>query len=257
MEGSLRSLGFIRSQLNAGRYASWCEFRATGPSGLHSETPYILPTSMSNSALALELAEQFCKVADRIHGLYLDATMGMGTLAQHHAAWDIARLNALEKAGELTDPSQLNPTIAYAGKARGEEGELHSTSMHELISRNFPNGTNWRFLANMCVVAIYQYWEYEYRGRIADALQCEKNKVVHPVLGELRQLRRSIIHNGGRAVHEVGRSEVLPAFAKGVEIALTPEHIHDIAAHVQDAAREASRGASPEPAARVCCARAR
>ena len=204
---------------------------------------------MSNSVLALELAEQFCEVADRIQGLYLDATMAMGTLAQNYAEWDIARLRALEEAGELTHPSQLNPTITYSGTARGVEGELHTTSMHELITRNFANGTNWRFLANMCVVATYQYWEDEYRGRIADALKCTKNEVIHPVFGELRQLRRSIIHNGGRAVREVGRSKVLPSFGEGEEIILSPEHIHDLAAHVQDAAREASRGASSDPAA--------
>ena len=70
---------------------------------------------------------------------------------------------------------------------------------------------------------IYQYWEDHYRGIIAECLGKQKNEIKVPLFGDLRDLRRSIIHNHGRAIPEVEHSEVLIWFKEGDPIQLTQD----------------------------------
>ena len=52
---------------------------------------------------------------------------------------------------------------------------LHETTIGEYKRRNEDGGQNWVFLANVCLVGIYQYWEDHFRKEIASALAEERS----------------------------------------------------------------------------------
>jgi len=181
-------------------------------------------------------------------GVYLDATVAMGELAKQYMQWDSERLSELSQRAEVPDPREFNPYLSYTGEEDGQTISLHDTTVHELIRRNTVHGTNWTFLASMCLVSIYQFWEDVYRGRLADSLGVNKNELAHPVFGELRHLRRSIVHNKSRALPEVQRAKSLPAFQDGQPIALTYEMLRIVVREVEAAARQLAKGPHPESA---------
>lgn len=105
---------------------------------------------------------------------------------------------------------------------------LHQVPISDYIERNDPNGRNILLLANLSLVAVYQYWEDHYRQDIATCLKKEKNDIVSPIMGDLRTLRRSIIHNKGRAVPEIKSCEVIKWFNEGNSINITKERFEYI-----------------------------
>ena len=78
----------------------------------------------------------------------------------------------------------------------------------------------YRFVGNMIVVLLYQYWESYFRPRIAAILNEEPSDVKVPVIGDLRHIRNSIIHHGSIANADIERCEILKWFAPGDEISI-------------------------------------
>ena len=94
-------------------------------------------------------------------------------------------------------------------------------------------------------MSIYQFWEDQYRQDIAAALdKAEKNELRVPVMGDLRYLRQSIIHNSGIAVSDVERCEVLRWFRRGERIALTQDQMKRIVREVKGAIGDVAEQAS-------------
>ena len=50
--------------------------------------------------------------------------------------------------------------------------------------------------ARAFIVFIYQLWDDEYRGAIADSLSVKKNRIECPLMGDFRLVRNLIIHKG-------------------------------------------------------------
>jgi hypothetical protein len=160
----------------------------------------------------------------------------MGGHAHYLMDSDIARLEELQKSGQLT-PETFNPPVTYTGQIAGKDADLHSSTLHAIIARNAPGGSNWIFLAQMCVAAAYDYWEDHYRKAIAEALGLSKNDLVDDAFGELANLRHAIVHNGGWATSKVAANKILPRFNVGELVNLTPQHIHDLMDAVKAAAQ--------------------
>ena len=98
--------------------------------------------------------------------------------------------------------------------------------------RNVENGLNSWFIGNMAVIAIYQYWEDNFRGTIAESLGRTKDELQSSIFGDIRHLRRSIIHNGGYALQELENSEVLRWFQKGEHIYIDNEKFRQLVEEV-------------------------
>jgi hypothetical protein len=50
---------------------------------------------------------------------------------------------------------------------------------------------------------LYQYWDDKYRGSIEKAARLPKDSIKSNVWGDIRNLRRSIIHKRGIAIDDV------------------------------------------------------
>lgn len=187
----------------------------------------------------MDKLEEFQSLVDKIYGVYMDSTEGFHlvrrkTIASEEQAQEYitkALISRPEYAHYTLAPSdEMTHWYSRPGKERhkGRSPHLHRCTLAKLKARNQPQGDNFRFVANMCLVTIYQYWDDYYRGTLAEALGCSPDSIKVPVFGDLRRLRRSIIHNRGIAIPEVRRCEVFRWFQPGEEIFLDRDRFEEI-----------------------------
>ena len=95
-----------------------------------------------------------------------------------------------------------------------------------------------KILENNSLVLIYHIWEDKYREAIASELGLEKNQIVHDTFGELRNVRRSIVHNQSRALKECEDNEILKRFNAGDFVVFTEQEAYDSFKAIKDALEE-------------------
>lgn len=170
---------------------------------------------------------EFEATVDAIYGCYLDSTSGFDQLRARMERLQGDSLRWLKKYHpELATMEYVNSAKFIYGKGHPtapDAVELHRCTQHQYKERNSPGGLNFVFIGNMALVAIYQFWEDSFRGQIAAYLDMPKRDLTEPVMGDIRRLRRSIIHHGGIALPEVERCEVLQWFRKGEVVYLDKE----------------------------------
>jgi hypothetical protein len=197
-----------------------------------------------NRQSAHEICDSFLNTVDNIYGVYLDATHGFGLVRQRvvDAQTNIASQHSVSMA-------HLDSITMTYGKGEDPDSpgavELHTITQGEVKARNERGGTNWIFLANVCLVSIYQYWEDHFREALATALGKSKYELLVPLMGDLRLYRMSIIHHRGIALREVERCEVLQWFRPGERIELTPDHMETIVLEINRAVRQIAEQADP------------
>jgi hypothetical protein len=188
-------------------------------------------------AVIEELVQCYCRDVDQVHGIFLDGTMAMGELARQYIQLHTAHLDKLQDDDRPIRLDEIDPTVVYMGQVDNAPTELHSTTLDSLITRNMPSGDNWVFLGQMCIVQIYQLWEDHYRQRLAHALGVAKSEIQAEVFGELKGLRNSIIHHGGRAKPSIANLRILRSFPVGDMVALGPHDMRDLVAAVKRGSR--------------------
>ncbi len=186
-----------------------------------------------------ERCREFLAVVDSIYGVYLDATHGFGLVYERI-------LNAQQDRAARTHTSIEDQDSLPLWYGIGDPPDdpdaaaLHAVTQGECKARNIRGGDNWIFLANVCLVSIYQFWEDQFREAIAAALGKDKNELPVPVMGDIRHLRHSILHNGGTATSDVERCKVLRWFRRGERIALTADQVQTTVYEIQRAIQEIS-----------------
>jgi len=83
------------------------------------------------------------------------------------------------------------------------------------------NGLDRKLMSNLCLVAIYQLWEDEYRKKIAEEKGIETNKLLIDILGDIRLIRIAIIHNNSKLISDFKRIKVLEFIKDREDIYLT------------------------------------
>ena len=154
--------------------------------------------------------EEYIQIIDKVYGLFLDATFAFPT---HRKDF----IKNQERASELTHLSieKLDALpITYGIGAPGEPKsvDLHRTTQGDLKKRNEKNGYNTKIIGNLCLCEIYHYWEDHYRKEIAGYLDLSKKELLSDIFGDIRNYRRSIIHNKGIAIKEVNNNKLLKWF---------------------------------------------
>ena len=88
------------------------------------------------------------------------------------------------------------------------------------------------------LVLIYHIWEDKYRGIIAQEYGVKKNQIIHETFGELRNIRRSIIHNKSRALKECENNTKMKKFDEGSQIIFSEQEAYDSFKAIKDALDE-------------------
>ena len=74
----------------------------------------------------------------------------------------------------------------------------YRTRLSKLIEKSSKDGPNDQFIYSASIVLIYSLWEAEYRRRIATELGCRSEDLLHPALGDLKNIRHAILHASSR-----------------------------------------------------------
>jgi hypothetical protein len=158
-------------------------------------------------------ASEFLDEAAGFLGAYLDGEYGYALVLE--------RLNKTQ--AEMAPKLEMTVEQMDAADYLYGDGDPNLPDTKVLIkgtqlavkNRNALGGPNTIFLGRMVIVAIYQLWEDKYRALIAEALKVEKNALGSDLFGDLRQYRRSVVHNHSVAIPEVASNKVLKWFQPG------------------------------------------
>jgi|SRR5271157_3085774 len=115
---------------------------------------------------------------------------------------------------------------------------LHFCTIAEWKARNAPGGANFKAIGNLCLILIYQYWEDHYRSKIARQLGITRNEIAINIMGDLRILRRSIIHHHAVAENDIEKCQIINWFKIGDEIFLTEEQFEIVIRHIRQGTEE-------------------
>lgn len=180
---------------------------------------------------------EYMGVVDAIYGVYLDSTTGFRLLLKRLTEGQRTSLRMLKrKHPDLASVDYLDRTSFSYGRGDPNEPdsyELHRVSQGEVKARNSVGSANYRFIGNMALVALYQYWEDFYRSRIAEYLGKKRDELQAAVMGDLRHLRRSVIHHRGIALPEVANCEVLTWFSPGEKVFVDGPKMEELVLHLK------------------------
>jgi hypothetical protein len=186
----------------------------------------------------MESVDEFERVVDYIYGVYLDSTTGYDKLREWLETNQKDTLSTLKDTHpELASIDYLDSVHMIYGEGdpnTSEAVELHRCTQKEYKDRNMEGGANFKFLGNMALVSLYQYWEDFHRGQVANELGIKKNDLKNPIMGDLRLVRISIIHHAGIALKEVEKCELLKWYKENDDIFIDKTKFEDVIFHVKN-----------------------
>jgi hypothetical protein len=175
-----------------------------------------------------EAIQELIAYAESTFGLFHDAAAGFG-----HFSLQISALVESEVKGGVERADALAFPLIFMDQNPVSGPALHKATLGEVIDRCSPHGPNEVFLGNMCLVALYTFWELESRHRIADALDIPLNNVRSDLFGDLRWLRHAVLHKHGKASIEVEKAKILTWFKVGDQIVVDRERLKQIVLHIR------------------------
>jgi hypothetical protein len=164
---------------------------------------------------------EFEEIVNMIVGVYYDATIGFDIYQD--------RLRKIQPNSSPSTSLSYGDTNPDDPVAKVE----HSALFSEVISRNTQTGSNFRFIGNMCLISIYQYWEDDYRKKIAELLGKKKNALKEPIMGDMRLLRNSIIHHRAITKKEVEECALLNWYKEGDQIFINKDQFKEKIKHIR------------------------
>ena len=178
-----------------------------------------------------QVFQEFNKIVDAIYGIYLDATTGFHLLKKYI---DNSQKHSRRKMKVEQEYLDSLPFFYGEGDPNvSKDPPLHKCTQGELKQRNSENGENFVFIGNMALVSLYQYWEDSFRQKIAESLGISKDIIKCDIMGDVRLIRRSIIHNKGVALPEINKCKLLKWFNPDDRIYIDKEKFKSIVSHVK------------------------
>ena len=183
-----------------------------------------------------ELWQEFGAHYDRLHAFYHDAVAGLVWFREKVAS-DQEVERARYGGGEF-DTAEFwdGKRLAY-DRLFGQDfvaSGLHVGTVRDARVRNEPDGSNFTTLANLCVIAFYDFWNDYLRREYCRAKGYDGNHeelrehASFDLWGDIRHLRNSIVHNQGVATDEVGLCKVIKWFQPGDQISISPERMRGV-----------------------------
>jgi hypothetical protein len=162
----------------------------------------------------------FLAEVNEIFGFYFDMCMACQ-----------AGLGAVQKLQAQLRASDDSPySVGDGPPIRSPDEELqrslHDTTLGGVKARLKDGGFDLQKAAESALVFTFHIWDEKYRGKINGP--DGKPKVDSDIMGDLRLIRNSIIHNKGVADSNVARCKIITRFKPGEKIVLTKFDIYAI-----------------------------
>lgn len=169
--------------------------------------------------------EPFLKIVEDVYGFYLDTTSAFYSWNKFIRE---TQIKASQKMNISIDELDKIPfTYGKGDPNKDASNRQHTCLQGELKERTAENGADYRQAANMCLVLIYQHWDFR-RKKIAHHFGIDENEIKSDIMGDIRYLRNSILKHEGVSNHEMTRCKILKWFKEGEEIKITPEQFEEI-----------------------------
>lgn len=175
---------------------------------------------------------EYLALVDVIYGIYLDSTAGYAEFSKSLTA---AQLQISKSIG-VDDMKLFEDKPFYFSNGDPNNNKtcvLHAATQREVIERNKENGLNYKTIANLCIVLIYQYWEDHFRKLIAEESGMNKDDLKVDIFRDLNSIRQSIIHHKGIAVDKIKKAKILRFFNAGDEIIFSKKEFDMVIAHIK------------------------
>lgn len=184
---------------------------------------------------------------DDLYGNYLDSTMGF--VANHKQM-----VEGQERAPSTVPPQTDLDSLAFF-YGHGDPNDpsnrlLHRTTQGDFKRRNAKGGRNHVRAAQLLVVLLYSFWEHDYRPRLAASLGlADADELKIPLFGDIRLLRRDVIHHQGVITKDTAtKLSVLAGFHEGNEITFTDRDIETLVRNIKAAMDElVVQAGGPDP----------
>ena len=153
---------------------------------------------------------EFLNRVDEINGFYLDASNACREFVRN---MEEGRAASSQRTGIPIDEMDKLP-FAYTENSETMDAMIfdHVTTQGEVRERNKRGGKNYKILSALCIVQIYDLWENYFREAIAKEKGVNKNDIEVDIMGDLAQLRHSILKHRGLAVEGVKRCKIINWF---------------------------------------------
>lgn len=193
---------------------------------------------MDKACAEVEILRGFIDFVNSQVGVYMDCLAGFeGNTVRIHR--QVARVQ--RPTGRRIENGQ--PVMMYASI---EDPRLPDVIHHRIIraedfiAANAQAGFNEQQVCWSIIVFLFTYWEDEIRPQIARVRGVEKDEVMVDALGDLRIVRRSIIHNKGTisAANHAKLKKMAELFKPAEKIALSHDQMHKLFVIVKQAIAE-------------------
>ncbi|MBK6674617.1 MAG: hypothetical protein IPG49_14555 [Proteobacteria bacterium] len=171
--------------------------------------------------------EEYLAAVNGVFGLYYDSQRGFQLVFEEA---ERVRQFALHKFHKAT-PEKLDATTVLYSRGLPSDPRympLHTVTQADLRARNRQDGFNSKMLGNMCLVMIFEYWETEYRRRIADELRISKDALMVDTIGDIRLFRNSILHHSAVALPNIVNCRKFKWFSPGDIIAVSRAQMEEV-----------------------------
>lgn len=96
----------------------------------------------------------------------------------------------------------------------------HNTTIRRVKERIQKDGFNQQKTAEATLIIIYHIWEEKYRNKLLNEDGSINTKNTSDIMGDIRHVRNSIIHNKGIADKEITKCKIFKKFIQGQKIEL-------------------------------------
>jgi len=166
--------------------------------------------------------DRFICELNEINGLYLDTVVSYTERYKMIVGQQIQIARSINKTIEELD--KIPFAYAKTIEDRNNDNWSYVCTQGYLKKKLCENGIHHNLMGRLCLVLIYEYWE-SVRRVLEKNLQ---TKVSFDLMGDLRYIRQSIIHNISIAVKDIEKSKILKWHHYGNPIIINSDRFDQI-----------------------------
>lgn len=146
-----------------------------------------------------------------------------------YTAYSMSNLGMQRIADELKGMKEMNPEgLFQIGSSYLKRKAVSEIKTKDALIGLEKNGPFSQLVAFGMITWIFAMWEEEYRKKIADELNVQKNDILCDIMGDLRFFRNWIVHNNGIANKDVKKLISLNWLKEGDPIIITTNEMGNI-----------------------------
>jgi hypothetical protein len=194
------------------------------------------------------IIREYIRIVDSVYGVFLDSCQGFSSarsLFEQSQSLTLEKNKKLLAENQSLNSANYNSTIKQFDDScmiysKGKKGESDYRILHycptqaEYKKRNSPEGDNYRFIGNMTLITIYEYWENSCRNKLALYHRVKQKQIRSQIVGDLRILRNSIVHHMGIALPEVEKCKQFSWYKTNDDIFINEDQMEDIIATIKE-----------------------